>query len=278
VGGTAKSELMEMPGALRKPMHFQRRVALAGLVLASATVVLSRTADLARVFTFAGPASDSQSGVFAASSQKTSLLTRRAVEKYAPVEYYANEDRARMARMRRETRIEVRARDWGAHKPMLDMNKLPSVEDIYDRKYTGDADNDPVGGRKRYTMFVLFKNADEAAQGQRLKQCILEYMYFFKKEMSCKNIKAFPRKSPIDGNRVTTLEYEMKEYGLIPRGQQGKNKYGTATMVEFQFMAPPDAIPYMQSKIYSDNNILRFQVYGHTMAFKHRGEDNELLL
>lgn len=272
MGGAAKTKAMETSGALRKPMQLQRRVALAGLVLASATVVLSRTADLARVFAFAGPASASRSVVFAASSQKASLLTRRASE------FYSNEDRERMAKQRREKRMEVRARDWKAHKPMLDMNKLPSVEDIYDRKYSGDADQDPIGGRKRYTMFVLFKNVGEAAQGQRLKQVILEYMYFFKKEMSCRNIKAFPRKSPIDGNKVTTLEYEMKEYGQIPRGQQSKNKYGVATMVEFQFMAPADAIPYMQTKFYSDNNVLRFQVYGHTMAFKHIGEDNELLL
>lgn len=263
---------MEMQGALRKPMQLQRRVALAGLVLASAIAVLSRTADLARVLAFAGPASASESGVFAASSQRASLLTRRASE------YYNNNDRERLARKRRETRIEVRGRDWKAHKPILDMSKLPSVEDIYDRKYSGDADKDPIGGRKRYTMTVMYKNSDEAAQGQRLKQVILEYMYFFKKEMSCRNIKAFPRKSPIDGNKVTTLEYEMKEYGQIPQGQQSKSKYGTATMVEFQFSAPVDAIPYISAKMYGDNNILRFQVIGHTILYKHAGEDNELLL
>eukprot|EP00930_Biecheleria_cincta_P005145 TRINITY_DN106064_c0_g1_i1.p1 TRINITY_DN106064_c0_g1~~TRINITY_DN106064_c0_g1_i1.p1 ORF type:complete len:264 (-),score=52.99 TRINITY_DN106064_c0_g1_i1:55-846(-) len=263
---------METPGALRKPMQLQRRVALSALVLASATAVLSRTTDLASVFTFAGPAAASQSGVLAASSQKASLLTRRATE------YYNNADRERLARQRREKRIEVRSRDWKAHKPILDMSKLPSVEDIYDRTYSGDADKDPIGGRKRYTMFVLFKNADEAAQGQRLKQVILEYMYFFKKEMSCRYIKAFPRKSPIDGNKVTALEYEMKEYGLLSRGQKSKNKYSTATLVEFQFMAPINAVSYIRAKMFGDSNILRFQVFCNTMAVQHTGEDNELLL
>lgn len=161
--------------------------------------------------------------------------------------------------------------------PTADLKKLPALEDIYNRQFTGDADVDPIGGRKRYLYYVMFKQP-AIRNSLELKKTVAEYWYFLKKKMSCRDIQITPRKSPIDRQKITTLEYEMKEYGEIPREQKGKNKYQRAYMVEFKFKAPVTATQYIQRKLYSDNNVLRFMALSLTRSFSHAGEDNELLL
>lgn len=190
--------------------------------------------------------------------------------------YYSNLDKERMARMRKETRLERRRAPPVTQ--TLDFDKLPPIEDIYARKFTGNAETDPVGGRKRYTMTVLFKSTGGKTQQEELKKQIYDYISFMKLKMSCKEIGAKVKKSPIDGAAQITLEYPMKEYGEVPRGLQTKKQYNKAIMVEFNFFSPVSALEYIKKKMFSDNNILRLLVLGHTRTFKHPGEDNELFL
>ncbi|CAK9050632.1 Hypothetical protein SCF082_LOCUS27899 [Durusdinium trenchii] len=224
--------------------------------------------------------------------EDTSLVTRHArgpkVNARRSISpYYSNEDRERLARLRQEKREHAREfsqnSTWVTEQmklgniPTVNLDKLPPLEDIYNRQFTGDADKDPIGGRKRYLYYIMFKSS-AIKNAFDMKKIVAEYWYFLKKKMSCKDIQITPRKSPIDGNSVTILEYEMKEYGEIPRTQNGKNKYNKAYMVEFRFKAPVSATQYIQQKLYSDNNVLRFMALSLTRSFTHVGEDNELLL
>eukprot|EP00931_Biecheleriopsis_adriatica_P118008 TRINITY_DN93482_c0_g1_i1.p1 TRINITY_DN93482_c0_g1~~TRINITY_DN93482_c0_g1_i1.p1 ORF type:complete len:291 (+),score=66.88 TRINITY_DN93482_c0_g1_i1:130-873(+) len=247
---------------------------MTGALLGVAALTLARTASLREVLTFTGASASGQVSHSFPSQQELPSIVRRV----SP--YYSNEDRERLAKQRQERRLALKERAGSkqSHKPLIDMDKLPAIEEIYTRAYTGDADIDPIGGRKRYTYWVLFKHADTTNTPGKLKPIILEYMLWLKKKMSCRNIKVFPRKSPIDGNSIVQLEYEMKEYGEIPREQKLKNKYSRATLVEFQFQAPADAQELIGRRFYSDINVLRFMVMCHTRNFKHAGEDNELLL
>jgi len=195
-------------------------------------------------------------------------------------QYYSNKDRERLKQMRKEMRIELRERS-GPTTPTLDWDKLPAIEDIYNRKYSGNATADPIGGRKRYSYYVMFKMSPKLTSSS-LSEKIMSYIWFLKNKMSCRDIKAQPMKSPIDGastgTSTVTLEYPMKEYGEVPRDQKNKDRYQKARLVKFDFYAPVTAHEYIQKKIYSDNDILRFMVLGHTRTFKHVGEDNELHL
>merc|ERR1712050_440471 len=74
------------------------------------------------------------------------------------------------------------------------------------------------------------------------------------------------------------LEYPMKPYGIMDRQQTKKKTYSRATMVKFTMTAPVQAEQYIRKQIYSDPNILRLMILGHTRTFKHLGEDNELHL
>lgn len=196
--------------------------------------------------------------------------------------YYSNADRERLARRRNETRIQSRqdmARALQGPKTMpFDYDNLPAVEDLYNRTFTGNADVDPIGGRRRYTYLVLFKYAPGVAGQERLKEILLDYVRFFKNKMSCKNIKVKSMRSPISQEPVVTLEYPMKEYGPLQRGQKIKEKFTKASMVEIKMSAPVQAGEYIGKKFYGDNNVLRFMVLGHTRQFGHANEDNELFL
>jgi len=191
-------------------------------------------------------------------------------------------DRDRLARRRQEMREENRERRGQPAKTMASLNyeKLPSVEDIFSRTYSGDERNDPIGGRKRYTLYLMFKY-DPAAQGgpQWLRDNVLEYITFMKRRISCRNVIAEPMLSPIDGrNKITQLEYPMREYGALPKGQYSKVVYNKGLLVKFQFSMPPTAHDYLDKKIYDDNNILRKTLLVHTHDFGRLGEDNELHL
>eukprot|EP00434_Breviolum_minutum_P032455 symbB.v1.2.028700.t1/scaffold3068.1/size68108/6 len=79
--------------------------------------------------------------------------------------FYSNEDRERLARLRQEKReyarefsqnsTWVREQTKMGNIPQADLTKLPALQDIYDRKFTGDADVDPIGGRKRPGSIAL---------------------------------------------------------------------------------------------------------------------------
>ncbi|CAE8624957.1 unnamed protein product [Polarella glacialis] len=248
-----------------RPMQ-RRGARLGGLLGAAAVLTLGLNFG---AVSFALTGGSSSFGASPSSSLE-SAVTRRA----SP--YYSNEDRERLLRARTDKRIALREKQ--SHAPTgPDYNKLPALEEIYNRKYSGNADDDPVGGRKRYTYYILFKN-DQKLKAERMKEIVFEYMWFLKYKMSCKDITVKARKSPIDGQAITSLEYPMKEYGEVPREKARKDKYSKARMVEFQFMAPIQAGEYIQKRLYADNDVVRFMVLGHTRHFKHVGEDNELLL
>merc|ERR1719410_2961261 len=125
---------------------------------------------------------------------------------------------------------------------------------------------------------ILFKYAPGVTGQEKLKSILLDYVKFFKTKMSCKDIKVQLKRSPIDNEKTVTLEYPMKEYGPLGRNQKYKEKFTKATLIEIKMYAPVQAGEFIAKKIYSDNNILRFMVLGHTRRFGHAGEDNELFL
>lgn len=223
------------------------------------------------------------------------LRTQPVWAKNSP--YYSTGDRERLARQRRELRTAKREMSLAKRTvPTLNYDLLPAIEDIYSRSFTGNASIDPIGGRKRYTYFVLFKYA-KSKEGdwgpEQFKTAVLRYRDFFVNKMSCRNVEIQLRNSPIPGQTskvamsktdptkkapVITLEYPMKEYGDLRRNEKIKPTYEQAFMVEFNFFAPAQAGDYIRKKFYSDNNILRFMVLGHTRTFRQIGEDNELHL
>lgn len=193
--------------------------------------------------------------------------------------YYSTEDRDRMARQRRERREYFREREsWPAPAP-LDLSKLPPIEDIYERKFSGDASKDPIGGRKRYTFFVLYKLAPETKNTTYMETKVKDLITFFKTKLSCRKIVAQGRKSPISGFQETQLEYPMKEYGEIDR-QNPKKAYSKAIFIQFDFYAPPQAKEYISKRLYSDRDCIRFMALCHTRhdGWHNVGEDNELHL
>mmetsp|Transcript_42688 Transcript_42688/g.76531 ORF Transcript_42688/g.76531 Transcript_42688/m.76531 type:complete len:263 (-) Transcript_42688:73-861(-) len=255
-----------------RPTLLQRQTALLGLALACGFFSWAFVGDrLPSQPGMRSPMVEEETSLVARPARGPKVQVRRGVSPY-----YSNEDRERLARWRQEVREKVRA-DKQSHKPNEQLDKLPPLEDIYNRKYSGDADKDPIGGRKRYTYFVMFKTPAMRTP-EDMKKVLAGYWFFLKKKMSCRNLRITPRKSPIDNGKMVTLEYEMKEYGEIPRGQQGRYKYGQAYMVEFNFAAPVSAGKYIQQQFYSDNNVLRFMSLAQTRTFTHAGEDNELLL
>ncbi|CAE8640190.1 unnamed protein product [Polarella glacialis] len=253
-----------------RPMQ-RRGARLGGLLGAAALLSLAASFGAVSFALTGGGASSAGSSPFGATPSSLEFaVTRRA----SP--YYSNEDRERLASARADKRTALREKQ--SHAPAgVDFDKLPALEDIYNRKYSGNAEEDPIGGRKRYTYYILFKN-DQKLKAERMKEIVFEYMWFLKYKMSCKDITVKARKSPIDGQAITSLEYPMKEYGEVPREKQRKDKYSKARMVEFQFVAPIQAGEYIQKRLYADNDVVRFMVLGHTRHFKHVGEDNELLL
>ncbi|CAK0845522.1 unnamed protein product [Prorocentrum cordatum] len=197
---------------------------------------------------------------------------------------FFNNDRVKLMRKERLQKeamfrvAESKPRNEGRfHKPM-DWDKLPPTDDIYARKFTGNADQDPIGGRKRYTLYVLYKY-DPSRPGQKaFEESREKFLKFLKFKMSCFNILGTVTKSPIDGASRIKLEYPMKEYGdKVRQGGTLKAKaiYDTAVMMTWSFAAPPSTISYIKQQIYSDNAVLRHMIIKNTRNFNHVGEDNE---
>jgi len=204
---------------------------------------------------------------------------RGAAVRPANSPYYSNADRERLARQRKENRQLRREKLLGGPtQAALNMDKLPAVEDIYARKFSGNADEDPIGGRKRYTYMVLFKHNPADVGSNALKEKILKYIEFFKYKMSCRDIEARTITNFNGSPGKVSLEYPMKEYGELDRNKKSKDRVDRADMVEFKFAAPVNAAEYIERMMYADTGIVRFMVLGHTRTFKHVGEDNELHL
>lgn len=210
--------------------------------------------------------------------------------------YYSNEDRERLKRGRQEMRI--KRRQEPPVTDHLNYDKLPPIDDVYSRQYSGDAEKDGPGGRKRYTMSILYKyHKDNNLDPNSLKLKLDDLKLFMLKKMSCKDIvvhlaKADPLKNQYQTrvapnfksskkfmrSSVISLEYPMKEYGEVPRGMKTKPQFDQAIMVEIDFLSPVGALEYIKKRLYADNSVLRLQVIGHTRTFAHIGEDNELHL
>jgi len=247
--------------------HLAPRLAL-GITLAA---LASRLASLAAPSAFVGTA-------LQAGSSSSSAVAMRSGSASA----FFNNDRVKLMRkerMHKEAQFQVdhtkRRETW--HQPM-DWSKLPPAEEIYNRKFSGNANEDPIGGRKRYTLYVLYKY-DPGMPGQKaFKESRETFLKFLKFKMSCFNIRGTMTNSPIDGAKRIKLEYPMKEYGeKIRQGGSLKAKavYDTAIMMTWDFAAPPSAINYIKQDIYSDNQVLRHMLLKNTRNFNHIGEDNE---
>eukprot|EP00933_Yihiella_yeosuensis_P048298 TRINITY_DN4440_c0_g1_i1.p1 TRINITY_DN4440_c0_g1~~TRINITY_DN4440_c0_g1_i1.p1 ORF type:complete len:262 (+),score=38.12 TRINITY_DN4440_c0_g1_i1:103-888(+) len=254
--------------ACRPSAGLNRRATLRGLIFMAAALLCLRTAPFDAAFALTGASSP---GAVPASSVE-SLVARHAAR-------VSNADRLALTKARQEGRDRARTGWKPAEHVPLNWDKLPAVEDLFKRKFTGNATEDPIGGRKRYTFHVLFRD-DAATKGaEQLKTIILEYMGFFKYKMSCRDISAKTRNAPDgSGSPLVQLEYPMKEYGTIPRNKKRKSLYHKAKWVTFDFQAPTDAVFYIKKKLYSDNNIVRILALGHTVNFNHLGEDNEMHL
>lgn len=271
----ASRQWLRPAGAQARRHVAARRVALGlALGLAAAFAAVAPAARAAGAFAAWGGPSRCAGGLPVAGAPVVPGRGEAVARRVSP--YYSNADRERLARARKESRLARRLPEPSSAPINYDL--LPPIEDIYKRRFTGNSTIDPIGGRKRYTYYVLFKYDPRSTGQEALKQAILEYIWFMKYKMSCRNIEVQTRKSPLDQASLTTLEYPMKEYGELGRNEKEKKKYDKATMVEFNFMAPVKANEYIQKKFYKDNNILRFMVLGHTRTFKHVGEDNELHL
>lgn len=245
--------------------HFAPRLALAGIALAA---LASR---LAAPSAFVGTALE-------AGSRSGSAVAVRAGSASA----FFNNDRVKLMRkerMHKEALLQVEntRRKDNQHKPM-DWSKLPSTDDIYSRTFTGNGDKDPIGGRVRYTFYILYKY-DPGAPGQKaFKESRETFLKFLKFKMSAVNILGTVAKSPIDGASRIKLEYPMKEYGeKVRQGGTLKKKaiYDTAVMMTWNFAAPPSALGYIKQFIYADNAVLRQMCLKNTRNFNHIGEDNE---
>mmetsp|Transcript_12558 Transcript_12558/g.22176 ORF Transcript_12558/g.22176 Transcript_12558/m.22176 type:complete len:250 (+) Transcript_12558:104-853(+) len=249
-------------------MAFHRRIAWAGLLLGAALVL--RNAPSNPVFLLgrsSGPFEVAKDG---------SLIARRGLSPY-----HTNSDREIYAKRRQQIREEMReAKKNPRNKPVKKFNfdALPEIQDVYNRKFTGDGDIDPIGGRKRYTLHVIFRRGDGMNNPNNLKIAILKHMTFFKKKLSCKKVKAQVMKSPIDGSDVTVLEAQCAQYGELPREQKVRNKYEEGTYMQYELTMPAMAVPYLTDFLYKDLNLLRHAIYGHTLHFANIGEDSELLL
>lgn len=194
---------------------------------------------------------------------------------------YTNRDRERMAQFRQEQR-EAKRKLLGApeEEPYVkSFEELDPIEDIYTRTFTGNATSDPIGGRKKYTLWIMVKAGPMMKGTDAIKEFILDWLNFLKFQMSCKNAEGRSMLSPIDGSKEVNLEYPMREYGIKPRGQlKGKTIYTKAKMVELKFQAPPSAMYYIDQKIHEDNRVLKYLAVTHFRGWCHRGEDNEMML
>jgi len=256
-----------------------RRRAVLGLSLSIVGLALLSASLFSSSSSFAtGPGSVTRQRGEAVAMRAKRLDTTPRKEGLSP--FYSTLDRERLARKRRESREEMRERKKvGLPQSTLNYEMLPSVEDIYSREFSGNGTSDPIGGRKRYTIHVLYKHDPAKSGPAALKKNMLEYISFFKYRMSCRSVEARAQLSPHDlRSAVTTLEYPMKEYGEVPKGQKIKKEFQKAIWVKFDFYAPPNAIDYIKTRIYKDNAILRHMVLGHTREFHYLGEDNELHL
>jgi len=185
--------------------------------------------------------------------------------------YYSNAYRERLARRRKEMRLIRKDQAQTKGEEHLNFDLLPPIEDIYSRRYSGNVTSDPIGGRKRYTFYLLFKS------NQKLEAQLNRYRSFFKYKMSCRNIEINAKRGS-DGFADEKLEYPMKQYGELKVGIKERPQSQRAYIVTIDMMAPVQAVEYITKKFYSDESLLRVMVLGHTRTFKHLGEDNELFL
>merc|ERR1719167_174149 len=115
--------------------------------------------------------------------------------------WYTNTDRETLLKQRTAQFEDLREISENHHKPIAEQNweTLPEIKDVFTRSYSGDGAVDPIGGRKKYTLHVLFRRGDDMNTANALKLAILKHMWFFRKKMSGRDIKVQARKSPIDG-------------------------------------------------------------------------------
>jgi len=258
----------------------KRAAAGLALGLAAATAALSLLGARLPSGAFAGAPTAAPQAVRGEAVTRHAMAWKTQKKEFKFDPFGASTNRERELRKLRESRVEKKkTRGAKIVTPTLNYDVLPSIEDIYTRRFTGNSTIDAIGGRMRYTYYVLFKNDPLALGPEVMKKSILEYMFFFKYKMSCRNIKADSMKNPADGEAIVKLEYPMKQYGEWDvRTGKPRAEYSQAKMVKFEMMSPTGAAEYIGRKFFADPNILRFRKVCHTRTWENVGEDNELLL
>lgn len=284
VNGPLVRDEMDKLTRLRCPVMAKQakvRVRLAGLLISAAALAATTFSTAGQVFAFAG---SSRSGCaissLVASTPSDQFHQRGDVSAQLWLDKSLR-DRDRFRKRYKEYHTTHKLENRTSHKP-ISWDMLPSVEDVSLREFTGDAKVDPIGGRKKYSFLVMFKfltALSAQSVNQDLKKAIDDYILFFTKKMSGRDVSATLRRDPKDReSSIVQLEYPMPEYGASTRGKVRRKQHDKATLVEFDVKLPPAAINYIRKKIYNDNRILRWTCLRHTTRFFHAGEDNELAL
>lgn len=259
---------------MRSAQQERSRLPLGGLLIAA---LAAGIACFGPAFTLAG-----NSRLVSSSTGPATLRGDVSVRSWQWLENSIR-DRENYRRRNREWKF-IHSLNRTSQKP-VEFEKLPSVEDINSRVFSGIAKQDPIGGRKRYTYFIMFKFADgmERPKGTKdkpgLDDTIKEYIAYFQTRLSGMDITVKQRKDPRNSEQsVIELEYPMPEYGPSTRGQVKRRIHNQATLIEFNLKLPPSAINYVRKKLYLDNRIVRWLCLKHTTRFHHAGEDSELVL
>mmetsp|Transcript_41946 Transcript_41946/g.96257 ORF Transcript_41946/g.96257 Transcript_41946/m.96257 type:complete len:287 (-) Transcript_41946:74-934(-) len=212
-------------------------------------------------------------------------------------------DAERFAEIEQEWRHERRS---GQAKEVVvkpDMSKLPSTKDIFARKFTGESSKDPVGGRKWYSLYMVYRA--DGGELTNVQKHIKKMNALLQGRLSAKNVEVAtmtPPKGlgalPLDGELDATapvfppnswkLEMPMKVYGDVEKkGSDLSSMYAAKSpratandgfLVRWDFQLPPSAIEQLSKILYGEKTLLRFMFLKHTRQFHHAGEDNELLL
>mmetsp|Transcript_59877 Transcript_59877/g.110885 ORF Transcript_59877/g.110885 Transcript_59877/m.110885 type:complete len:271 (-) Transcript_59877:56-868(-) len=212
-------------------------------------------------------------------------------------------DAKRFADIEQEWRHERRSGQATDVVTKPDMSKLPSTEDIFSRKFSGESSQDPVGGRKWYSLYMVY-GADTLATKSLVETHVKKLNLLLQGKLSAKNIEVAvitqpkgtketlpsdvdldPKAPDLPGSWL--LEMPMKVYGDVEKKgtlesrtapSSPRTAHQNGYLLRWDFQLPPSAIEPLSRLLYREKTLLRFMFLKHTRQFHHVGEDNELLL
>jgi len=243
--------------------------------------------SLAPAFTFAGGAGEAQER-----SQRTAMqYKKRSIALRKP---FYSPDAKEFDEISSRWRQEARSGQATQVIRKPNQDKLPGMDDIYARKFSGNAAEDPIGGRKWYSLQVMY---GDNPKKDLIRRHMEKFNAYLRGKLSAKNVQVAtlaPGMVETEGEPALdkpaekwTFETPMKRYGEVENrkddsGTSAKNSpretYTRGYLVRWDFQVPPAALPYMKKALYGEPTIVRFLLLGHTRKFSHEGEDNELFL